>query len=451
MRNKKSFLGALLLVAVMLPFVASAQEGSLNAYSPYTLYGLGNLNYTGSTIFSAMGGASIGYRSEFDLKVNTTNPASLSGLPRKTFFFDVGLTGSNVYLKQYASHHNSDILQLRQSSYNTFNISNITIAFPIAKRLAMSLNVAPYSAVGYRIQRDETDPAVLANLGSVSYYYTGEGDINEAKASLGWEPFKGLSIGAEFIYLWGNIDRKYQTYIRPYTGSGSYNNETNSFTGTTNEQVGRVFGGFGLQFTPINKEKTMLTLGATYRLGGKLGSEVTDYIPSGNVYSDIVRLDTLPSVNYIPQSIGVGVFFQRPKFAIGADYIYEDWARNNSFDADNNVGYVNTNTFKLGMQFTPNRYDVRRFFNRLTYRVGFRYNDYYLQVKGQRMNEKAVTFGVEVPFKMMSVSSLNVGVELGERGTLRSDLIRERFFKINVGVMLFGRDYDYWFEKYKYN
>jgi hypothetical protein len=450
MRIKKSFFGVLLSVAVLSPFATSAQEGSLNAYSPYTFYGLGNLNYTGSTIFSSMGGASIGYRSEYELKVNTTNPASLSSLPQKTFFFDIGMTGTNVYLSQWGNDYTGNRL-LRKSSYNTFNLSNVTIAFPLAKKLAMSLNVAPYSAVGYRVQREETDQAIMANLGAVTYYYTGEGDINEAKASMGWEPFKGLSIGAELIYLWGNIDRKYQTLIRPYTGSGSYNNETNSFTGNTNENVSRIFGGFGIQYTPLNRVKTRLTIGATYRMGGNLGSEVTDYIPSGNIYNDIVRLDTLPSLTYMPQTIGIGFFFHRPKFSIGADYIYQDWGRNNTFDADNDVAYIDTHTYKFGAQFTPNRYDLRNFFKRMTYRAGFRYNDYYLQMRGRKMNEKAVTLGVEIPFKMMTVSSVNVGVELGQRGSLQNDLIKEKYWKISVGVMLFGRDYDYWFEKYKYN
>jgi hypothetical protein len=215
--------------------------------------------------------------------------------------------------------------------------------------------------------------------------------------------------------------------------------------------MSRIFAGAGLQITPINKEKTRLTIGATYRMGRGLASTVTDYIPSGNIYNDIVRMDTLPSLTYIPRTIGVGFFLHRPKFSIGADYVYQDWARNNTFDSANDVAYVDTHTFKFGAQFTPNRYDIRSFLKRNTYRVGFRYNDYYLQMKGQKMNEKAVTVGIEIPFKMMTVSSVNIGLELGQRGTLQSNLIKENYFKINVGVMLFGRDYDYWFEKYKYN
>jgi hypothetical protein len=75
---------------------------------------------------------------------------------------------------------------------------------------------------------------------------------------------------------------------------------------------------------------------------------------------------------------------------------------------------------------------------------------------GTKLNEKSVTIGFDIPFGSMKVSNMSLGVELGERGRLGLDglnrqLIRERYFKVSVGFMLFGRDHDYWFEKYKYN
>ena len=451
MRINKCLGRAIISLALLLPLGARAQESSVNTYSPYTLYGLGNMNYTGGTSFASMGGTSIAFRNggfdhAGDLKLNTNNPASLSGMVPKSFIFDVGLTGSNIYSRQ--NDPNPMIGRLK-SSYNTFNVSNVTVGIPLARRLGFALNIAPYSNVGYYIHTD--DYGYLADLGVVRYYYIGEGDTTEAKASVGWEPFKGLSIGAELIYLWGNINRTYKAEIAPYTGTGSYNNGYNAMTAYTNEKVSRVYGGFGLQYTPLVKNKSRLTIGATYRLGGKLNAKETDYIPSGNVYGDTVRFDKKTMTTYIPQSIGVGVFFHRPKFNVGVDYIYQNWADKNPYDHVNNVGYTNTSTFRFGAQLTPDRYNIRSFMKRVTYRVGFRYNDHYMQFQGHKINEKAVTFGFEIPFKMMTVSNVNVGFEFGERGTLKNNMIRERYFKINLGVFLFGRDYDYWFEKYKYN
>lgn len=426
-----------------------AQENSINSFSPYTMYGLGNIGGSANRAFAGMGGASIGFRNDgfdtpADTRISLSNPASLSGLAPRTFTFDVGFTGTNSYLIE----RNQNLGTLR-SSFNTFNINNITIAFPLAKRLGFAVNVSPFGEVGYRVRSD--DSSYGADLGIVRYTYNGQGDVNEAKAAVGWEIVNGLSVGAEAVYLWGNIDRTYKAEILPYTGTGTYNNVNAS----TNETVSRVFGGFGLQYTPLDKPKSRLTVGATYRMSGKLNSKIVDYIPSNNIYGDTVRFDKRLSPLRMPQMIGAGVYFHKPKWAIGADYVWQDWGSSNKYDIQSGVRYVNTNTYKLGVQYTPNRYDIRgrfsSFWNRVTYKAGVRYNDNYIMFGGRKINEKAVSIGLDIPFQAMSVSMISLGLEYGERGTMRRGLVKERFFKINVGVMLFGRDYDYWFEKYKYN
>ena len=65
-----------------------------------------------------------------------------------------------------------------------------------------------------------------------------------------------------------------------------------------------------------------------------------------------------------------------------------------------------------------------------------------------------MSIGFEIPFMMNTVSNVNVAFELGKRGnasTLNRGLVLERFFRVNVGITLFGGDYDYWFVKYKYD
>lgn len=453
--------GAVLGAAILPLNSAKAQESSVNTFSPYTMYGVGNENFTGSTHLAGMAGTGIawkngGFDTDAEIRVNTLNPASLGGLAGgRSFILDVGLSGTGTYLRQ-----NNGSGGTVNTSYNTFNVNHITVAFPLARKLGMAVNVSPYSQIGYRIRRD--DMSHLADLGMVRYLYYGEGDMAEMKAQLGWDIAKWISVGAEFNYLWGDINRTYQATVYPYTGSGDYSqvSPTSGAIAVTNERVSRIAGNFGVQFTPVNKRKTRLTIGATYRLGAPLNSKIVDYIPSNNIIGDIIRQDEYTSAQYIPQAIGVGVFFHRPKFAVGFDYVYQDWGRCNAYDQANGVGYVNTNTFKFGLQYTPNRRDVGvkagNFFNRITYRLGLRYNDYYMQFGGKKLNEKAITIGLDIPFGSMKVSNMSVGLEFGERGRLGLDdrqrqLIRERYWKISVGVMLFGRDHDYWFEKYKYN
>ena len=57
---------------------AFGQSSSLNTYSPYTFYGIGDIHEEGIAVTRAMGGASIGFRNPF--YVNVTNPASYSSV-----------------------------------------------------------------------------------------------------------------------------------------------------------------------------------------------------------------------------------------------------------------------------------------------------------------------------------------------------------------------------------
>ena len=52
------------------------------------------------------------------------------------------------------------------------------------------------------------------------------------------------------------------------------------------------------------------------------------------------------------------------------------------------VEYTNTSTFKVGVEYTPNRYDIRHFLKRWSYRAGFRYGQ--LQPDVQRRPARAV-------------------------------------------------------------
>ncbi len=131
MRIYKYLTGAAILSSLtLLPLASTAQESSLNSYSPYTMYGLGDLNRSPISAFAGMGGASIGFRNGgFDttgeIKLNVSNPASLSGLAPRSFIFDVGMAGKNVYLRQQ-----NRTAGLLRTSYNTFNFNNISFALP---------------------------------------------------------------------------------------------------------------------------------------------------------------------------------------------------------------------------------------------------------------------------------------------------------------------------------
>jgi hypothetical protein len=105
----------------------------------------------------------------------------------------------------------------------------------------------------------------------------------------------------------------------------------------------------------------------------------------------------------------------------------------------------------------PNRFDVRNYLKRVSYRIGVRYGDYYQSFEGHNIRQWAVTAGFGFPLRFMGATSINAGIELGSRGDLSSIImpklgkrvgfIQQNYIKVNLGFSLFGEDY--WFVRPK--
>ena len=161
--------------------------------------------------------------------------------------------------------------------------------------------------------------------------------------------------------------------------------------------------------------------------------------------------------------IAGGIFYQDVNWSAGFDYVYQNWQGKNPKIAEIieqglEVAYANTSTYKVGLEYTPNRFDVRRYFNRISYRVGARYGNYYQTYAGKSLNQYAVTAGFGLPLRFLGASSVDVGFEYGGRGTRatisggtapRIGLVRQHYFKFAVGLSMFGEDY--WFVRPKYD
>ena len=121
-----------------MPFLASAQTSSINAYSPYSMYGPGELLTPGSVQMRSMGGVGIGKRAVGQM--NPINPAAASIIPRKSFLFDVGIDGTHFRNNQPKYNSTGALSSTAKAVYNTANIHNSAIAFPVAKMTERALH-----------------------------------------------------------------------------------------------------------------------------------------------------------------------------------------------------------------------------------------------------------------------------------------------------------------------
>ena len=113
MQVKNPVIKLLVAVAALFPVVAAAQTSSINAFSPYTMYGIGEVNTPGTLQMRSMGGVGVAMRSTG--VVNLLNPAAYCAVQPKTFLFNFGLEGQNYYNSQ--TINNAD----KSTVYNTFN------------------------------------------------------------------------------------------------------------------------------------------------------------------------------------------------------------------------------------------------------------------------------------------------------------------------------------------
>ena len=460
MQVKNTLIKLLVAAAALFPAAVWAQTSSINAFSPYTMYGIGELNTPGTLPMRSMGGVGVAMRSTG--VVNLLNPAAYSSIPQKTFLFNFGLEGQNYYNSQTVAG------QSKSTAYNTFNFHDIAFQMPVARKLGLGFSLTPYSSVGYRTkyyhEYDPSDP-VWGNVGRVQYNYEGEGDVTEVKLGLGWEVFKNFSVGVAAQYYWGSIDRTFTMTPTAITGEGTYT----SSVGLDNYSISSVKGQVGVQWSPVLTQKRILTIGAAFDIGGDLNPEVTKRIYVGDIYNSTVKGDTTHLKMVLPRQLSAGIYYQTAKWAVGVDYAYQNWGDSNtatemtgvsgSGDARTSyeVAYTNTSTFKVGVEYTPSRYDVRSFLKRWSYRAGFRYGYHNQTFNGDRLAQYAVTAGFGIPVKLWAISSIDVGVEYGRRGynvAERVGLVRQQYFKFAVGFTLFAgaqENGEYWFSRPKYD
>lgn len=436
-----------------------AQTNSINAFSPYSMFGIGELSTQGTLPMRSMGGVGIAWRSSS--MTSLLNPAGYSATMRKSFIFNFGVEGMNIVNSQNKYDTSGNKTGMAKNAKNSVNFHDIALQMPLAKGLGLGLSLTPYSSVGYNMTTTEQSDDIWGQIGRVQYNYTGEGDITEVKLGIGWEIFKNFSLGVAGMYYWGDIDRDYTAFVKnDIVGVGNYS----STIGTDNYSVSSFKFQAGLQYNIIANDKRMLTVGATYDLGGSLRPKLTRSIYNDDINSTTVTYENSSSQIRLPEQWAAGVFYQDARIAVGFDYVYQNWGGRNSKISEQiyggyTVSYVNTSTFKVGIEYTPNRFDVRHYYNRMAYRLGFRYGGYYQSYQGEKIDQYAITAGFGFPIRFLGASAIDFGVEFGGRGSLKSvnssisnakiGLIKQQYIKFAIGLTMFGEDY--WFVRPKYD
>ena len=422
----------------MLCICARAQEGAHSAYSPYSIYGIGDISKEGTAFNKGMGGTGIATRNK--RFINYLNPAAVTARDSLSFMADFGLSQKNTVYRQ------GDI----KSGNNTFNIYDFIMSFPIYRSSAFMVGITPFSDVGYDFSSIETDPDIIGNTGNITYDSYGTGSVYQIFFGAGATFWKRLSIGAEAIYYFGNLDK--------VTNMDYSNSSYRSLNSGNDLALRAATGKFGIQYEQKIAGDVSMVIGATYRMGTDLKGYATEYRYANlSSVTDTLRhnVDTLAKAGLrVADEIGVGISFKGgDKWSAEFNYLRSDWTKS-GFDTAkgfrvsgaSNFSSTVSQSFRAGFEFVPNRNDIRYFFKRCAYRGGVYYDQAYYKLDGNNINSMGITLGMTLPvFRLYN--GLTVGVDLGQRASTRNNMIRERYAMFVVGFNI----HDIWFQKPQYN
>lgn len=412
---------------------AAAQSGT---NSPYSQYGLGEQTQQATGFNKGMNGLGLGYRKGDQL--NTLNPASYSAMDSLTFIFDAGISGQLTNFEENGKRINA----------KNANFEYVAAGFRAFKHLGVSFGIMPYTNVGYSYSNSHK----VGDADATTYYntYKGTGGIHQIYLGMGWEIFKGFSLGVSGAYLWGDYERQ---IVNSY--SDSYTNTLSKYytASITDYKVD-----FGAQIAIPFSKKSNLTIGLTYGLGHKMAADPECKVISTN--SQTLVSDTASYVikdGFEMPNVMSGGFMLNlaEKLRIGADYQLQKWG---------DVGfpvYTNSNngpSYQVSNDYFKDRHKVtiggeycknptsNKFFQRIRFRAGASYATPYFKINGKDGPKEisvSAGFGIPIMNGWNNRSVLNISGQWVRLDA--SNLLRENTFRINIGLTFNER----WFMKWK--
>ena len=410
------------LALVIFVFCGLSAVAQLGTSSPYSRFGLGDLQGNIFPVYNALGGGVTALSSTSS--VNSSNPASYTSFKSNSFLFSTG-----------GLHKTTLIQNLTDKQVaNNSAFSHMTIAFPINSKLGASIGMLPFSNIGYTLNARDT--AVNANM-----IYTGDGGLSKVYFGGAYEPFKGFSLGMNASYLFGGLNRRKKLDYDDESFFDSRSNSSINLKGYYYE--------FGLMYKMELANEKVLSFGLTANNNSSLRAKRTNIVETISGTNETVKDTTSNIVEWgevnLPKYISTGLMYRDgEKWLLIADYSIQNWADYTLLGESDDLS--NSMRLSAGLQYTPEFNSVTKYYKRMQYRLGANYSNTPLTLNDTQLKEMSVSFGFGIPVKK-SRTKYDISLTLGQRGTTDNNLIKEQFIKFGLSVSYDG----IWFVKRKYD
>lgn len=382
----------------LIVFAETAAAGSI-----FSRRGLGLLRYRDNVRAIGMGGVGIALNDSISFYF--LNPASLTRINLTRIQGDFRYERASI-----------DLGVGDTGLFSDGGVNSLGLAIPVKHGQVVAFGVRPYSFSDFQFLReDSTGTESLSSLGGISELYLGY-----ARQLGAWR------VGATADFYFGRLDRIWRLN---YESSEIRNSED-----VLNRQVTGVSLHFGAQIQP-----------GRWRLGSAVG------LPTRlNVTTE---LNTLPGFTGVVGksklklplwwSAGLGYAPNR-RWLLSADYRTQKWG---SVEPAELLGDRGTDSFELslGGEFIPSVDALSGYFKRVSYRFGGNVQQLpYEEPIGKSVKQMTVNFGLGLPFGR-GYNRIDLAVELGKRGSLTDNLVKENIVLVHVGIIGSER----WFQRPK--
>ena len=434
----------ILVILFSLVFACLTVKSQNNTSSPYSFYGIGSLDFKGTSESRAMGGVSV-YNDS--IHMNFRNPASYTGKNMFSFNNEGRLVKFTVGL----GHSETDLKTSTNSSETTnTSFEYLGLNVPMGKKFGFGFGLIPYSSVGYKLQSSNLD-------NQLQYKYSGNGGLNKAFLGFAYQLSDNLAIGFDAKYNFGNIQNSALEYL--------YDDESLPLDYQAREQNRSDLSGvnfnFGLTFRGGLTENLelhgSLTYSPDYNLSSRNSRTFASVVinpntqiefPVNEINVDLESLDLDKTDLSMPSIISFGLGISKSnKWFIGAEYtsITSSVFSNDLINIENSE-FEDSSKISFGGFYIPDYASFSKFWNRVVYRAGFYSEKTGLVINNESINEFGISFGLGIPAGGL-FSNVNTTVEFGKRGTTNENLVEENFINFQLSLSLNDR----WFIKRKYN
>ena len=415
------------VVVTLLSFLIAPAQNDIS--SPYSMYGVGVLSNVTSGAYDAMG--KVGYAMQNPYLINFKNPASYVAFDSLSFIGDVAFS---IYASTLST---SEITQ--KSTYA--RPGYFSIGLPVTRHWRTSAGVMPFSNLGYSI----IDNRQIENVGNVEYLYSGSGGLLQVYWGNAFKICRGLSIGLNASYLFGNLSYSKSAVIDGENFFNAMSNKTLDLDG--------IYLSAGIQYFVTVKDKHTLGFGFVYENSAYIWARQKNfaytYTTSATTPSDTAKISNRKGNMQLPQTVGGGFSYQyKDKLWITADVSWQNWERFHLSTETMNENFKNSMNYSVGVQFIPDAASSN-YAKKIRLRLGARYSTGHILATTDQANvisDFSVAAGIGLPLKLFtSNSSVGILFEYGVMGTHQHNLLKENYFRFSLHFTLQEK----WYQRVK--